>query len=204
MLEREIVEGRMKPGERIREKELSQRLGISRTPIREAIAVLETDGLVTVDGARGRVVTKLDYQSIMELYAVREVLESTAAGLAARNASDIEIVALRDMLDLEKEILDDAGKLTDHNRRFHEAIYYCSHNRYILKMLEYIQTAMLLLQPAGRTGSERRETALLEHRAIVDAIEARDATASEAAIRNHVRRAQQAHERRIMLKHPRR
>jgi DNA-binding FadR family transcriptional regulator len=59
-------------------------------------------------------------------------------------------------------------------------------------VLQYIQTGMLLLQPAGRTGNDRRETALLEHRAIVDAIEARDAIASEAAIRHHVRRAQQA------------
>ena len=112
--------------------------------------------------------------------------------LAARNASEVEILALRDMIELKEQILGDAGKLADHNRRFHEAIYYCSHNRYLLKMLAYIQTAMLLLQPAGRTGSERRETALLEHRAIVDAIEARDPTACEVAIRNHVRRAQQA------------
>jgi DNA-binding GntR family transcriptional regulator len=192
LLRAAIATGKLKPGARILESELATLLDMSRTPIREAIAALEADGLITVDGARGRIVTELDYQSVMELYAVREVLESTAAGLAARNASDIEIVALRDMLDLEERILDDAGKLADHNRRFHEAIYYCSHNRYILKMLEYIQTAMLLLQPAGRTGRERRETALLEHRAIVDAIEARDPAASEAAIRNHVRRAQQA------------
>lgn len=192
LLRAAIAAGRLKPGARILEGELSTLFDMSRTPIREAIAALEADGLVTVDGARGRVVTKLDYQSIMELYAVREVLESTAAGLAARNASDIEVVALRDMLDLEERILDDAGKLADHNRKFHEAIYHCSHNRYILKMLEYIQTAMLLLQPAGRTGSERRDTALLEHRAIVEAIQARDPAASEVAIRNHVRRAHQA------------
>jgi DNA-binding GntR family transcriptional regulator len=192
LLRAAIATGTLKPGARILESELATLLDMSRTPIREAIAALEADGLITVDGARGRVVTKLDYQSVMELYAVREVLESTAAGLAARNASDIEIVALRDMLELEERILDDAGKLADHNLRFHEAIYYCSHNRYILKMLEYIQTAMLLLQPMGRTGSERRDTALLEHRAIVDAIEARDPAASEVAIRNHVRRAQQA------------
>ncbi len=198
LLRKAIATGSLKPGARILESELATMLNMSRTPIREAIAALEADGLVTVDGARGRVVTKLDYQSIMELYAVREVLESTAAGLAARNASDIEIVALRDMLELEERILDDAGKLADHNRRFHEAIYYCAHNRYILKMLEYIQTAMLLLQPAGRTGSERRETALLEHRAIVDAIEARDSAASEAAIRDHVRRAQQARIKRLL------
>ena len=192
LLRNAIATGRLKPGARVLESELAALLNMSRTPIREAIAALEADGLVTVDGARGRVVTELDYQSIMELYAVREVLESTAAGLAARNASDVEIIALRDMLELEERILNDAGKLADHNRRFHEAIYYCSHNRYIFKMLEYIQTAMLLLQRAGRTGSKRRETALLEHRAIVDAIEAHDPAASETAIRNHVRRAQQA------------
>jgi len=187
-----IATGELKPGARILENELATWLKVSRTPVREAIAALEAEGLVSADRARGRVVTKLDYQSVMELYAVREVLEATAAGLAARNASDMEILALRNMLELEEEILDDAGKLADHNRRFHEAIYYCSHNRYILKMLEYIQTGMLLLQPAGRVGNERRKTALLEHKKIVNAIEARDAAAAEAAIRNHVRQAQQA------------
>ena len=192
LLRHAIATGRLKPGARVLESELAMLLDMSRTPIREAIALLEADGLVSSDGVRGRVVTKLDYQSVMELYAVREVLEATAAGLAARHASDMEIVALRDMLELEEQMLDDAGKLADHNRRFHEAIYHCSHNRYIVKMLQYIQSGMLLLQPAGRTGSERRDTALAEHRAIVDAIEARDPAASEAAIRHHVRRAQQA------------
>jgi DNA-binding GntR family transcriptional regulator len=192
LLREAIATGRLKPGDRVLESELATMFNMSRTPIREAIAALEADGLVSMDGARGRVVTKLDYQSVMELYAVREVLESTAAGLAARNASDMEIVALRDMLELEERILDDAGRLSDHNRRFHEAIYYCSHNRYILKMLEYIRTGMMLLQPAGRTGKDRRETALLEHRAIVDAIAARDPVASEATTRHHVRQAQQA------------
>jgi DNA-binding GntR family transcriptional regulator len=192
LLREAIATGRLKPGDRVLESELATMFDMSRTPIREAIAALEADGLVSMDGSRGRVVTKLDYQSVMELYAVREVLESTAAGLAARNASEMEIVALRDMLEREQEILSDAGKLVEHNRRFHEAIYYCSHNRYILKMLEYIQTGLLLLQPAVRTGKERGATALLEHRAIVDAIASRDPAASEAAIRHHVRQAQQA------------
>jgi len=69
LLRAAIATGRLKPGARILESELASLLRMSRTPIREAIAVLEADGLVTVDGARGRVVTKLDYQSIMELYA---------------------------------------------------------------------------------------------------------------------------------------
>jgi DNA-binding GntR family transcriptional regulator len=192
LLREAIATGKLKPGDRVLESELATMLNMSRTPIREAIAALEAEGLVSMDGARGRVVTKLDYQSVMELYAVREVLEAAAGGLAARNASDMEIVALRDMLEMEERILEDESRLGAHNRRFHEAIYYCSHNRYVLKMLEYIQTGMLLMQPPGRLGRERRETAMLEHKAIVDAIEARDPAAAEAAIRNHVRRAQQA------------
>lgn len=187
-----IATGKLKPGTRILENELASWLKVSRTPVREAIAALEADGLISMDGPRGRVVTKLDYQSVMELYAVREVLEATAAGLAARNASEMEIMALRNMIELEETILDEAGKLADHNRRFHEAIYYCSHNRYILKMLEYIQTGMLLLQPMGRIGNDRRKTALQEHKKIVDAIESRDSAAAEKAIRDHVRLAQQA------------
>jgi DNA-binding GntR family transcriptional regulator len=192
ILREAIATGRLKPGARVLESELAALLEMSRTPVREAIATLEAEGLVSVDGARGRIVTKLDYQSMMELYAVREVLEATAAGLAARNASEMEMVALRGMVEVEEQMLDDAGRLADHNRRFHEAIFYCSHNRYILKMLEYIQTGMLLLGQVTRVGDERRGTALSEHRAIVDAIEARDAGAAEAAIRHHVRQAQQA------------
>jgi DNA-binding GntR family transcriptional regulator len=192
VLREAIATGELKPGARVLESELAVLLNMSRTPVREAIATLEAEGLVSIDGARGRIVTKLDYQSIMELFAVREVLEATAAGLAARNASDMEIVALREMLGIEEEMLADAGRLGAHNRRFHEAIYYCSHNRYILKMLEYIQTGMLLLGQATDGGNERLEAALGEHRAIVEAIEARDPAAAETAVRHHVRNAQQA------------
>jgi DNA-binding GntR family transcriptional regulator len=192
LLRSAIATGKIKPGARILEGDLAALLKMSRTPVREAIALLETDGLISFDGSLGKVVTKLDYQSVMELYAVREVLEATAAALAARNASEIEVATLRNMLELEEQLIGDPGKLADHNRRFHEAIYYCSHNRYILKMLQYIQTAMLLLQPAVRTGAERRDTALEEHRAIVTAIESHDPIAAEAAIRTHVRHAQQA------------
>src|ERR1043166_7915601 len=107
--------------------------------------------------------------------SISEALRAaTAAALAARNASEIEIATLRNMLELEEQLIGDPGKLADHNRRFHEAIYYCSHNRYILKMLQYIQTAMLLLQPAARTGADRRDTAFEEHRAIVSAIALHD------------------------------
>src|SRR5262250_492462 len=79
LLRSAIATGKLKPGDRVLESELAALLKMSRTPVREAIALLETDGLVSLDNALGKVVTKLDYQSVMELYAVREVLESTAA-----------------------------------------------------------------------------------------------------------------------------
>jgi len=192
ILREAIATGRLKPGARVLESELATLLDMSRTPVREAIATLEAEGLVSIDGAGGRVVTKLDYQSVMELYTVRAVLESTAAGLAARNASEMEIAALQDMLEIEEQIRDDAGRGVEHNRRFHEAIYYCSHNRYLLKMLQYIQTGMLLLGDASRIGDGRVSASLLEHRAIVEAIAAHDPAAAEAAVRDHIRRAQQA------------
>jgi DNA-binding GntR family transcriptional regulator len=191
ILREAIATGKLKAGARVLESELAALLDMSRTPVREAIATLEAEGLISIDGAGGRVVTKLDYQSVMELYTVRAVLESTAAGLAARNASEMEIVALRDMLEIEEQIRDDRGKRIEHNRRFHEAIYYCSHNRYLLKMLQYIQTGMLLLGDATRIGSERLSAALREHRAIVEAIAAHDPAAAEATVRDHIRHAQQ-------------
>lgn len=192
LLREAIATGRLRPGSRVLESELANLLHMSRTPVREAIAALEAEGLVTVDGTRGRVVTKLDYQSIIELHAVREVLESAAAGMAARNASDIEILALGEMIEMEARILDDPARLRDHRRRFHEAIYHCSHNRYIVKMLQYIQTGLLLLEPVDRTTLEGREAVLKDHRAIVEAIQARDPAAAEGALRNDVRRTQQA------------
>jgi DNA-binding GntR family transcriptional regulator len=191
ILRQAIAMGRLKPGDRVLESEMAALLNMSRTPVREAIAALEAEGLVSIDGAGGRVVTKLDYQTIMELYTVRAVLESTAAALAARNASEMEIVALRDMLEIEEQVRDDASKRVEHNRRFHEAIYYCSHNRYILKMLQNIQTGMLLLGDATRIGDDRLAAALREHTAIVEAIAARDPEAAEAAVREHIRNAQQ-------------
>ena len=82
LLRAAIATGKLKPGDRVLESELAVLLKMSRTPVREAIALLETDGLISLDNALGKVVTKLDYQSVMELYAVREVLEVPREGRA--------------------------------------------------------------------------------------------------------------------------
>lgn len=192
LLKDAIAQGKLKPGTRIQEVELASELKMSRTPVRQAIAALEAEGLISTNSQRERQITNLDYNDVMQLYVVRESLEVTAASEAARHASDMEIAGLLEMLKVEETILNDVDRLSAHNRRFHEALYLCSHNRYLVRMLEYIRNSLLLLQPMGRVGTERRGTALEEHRAVVEAIAARNPVRAAEAIQSHIRRAQEA------------
>jgi len=124
-----IQGGQFKPGERLREYELAEQIGLSRTPIREALSRLETEGLVSHDATRGVVVAELDYSMVTELYYMREVLEGTAARLVAQHASDVEISILDDLCQQYEAALGDEAALTASNRRFHDTLYRCSHMR---------------------------------------------------------------------------
>ena len=187
-----IQGGQFKPGERLREIELAKQIGLSRTPIREALSRLETEGLVAHDATRGVVVAELDYSMVTELYYMREVLEGTAARLVAQHASDVEISILDDLCQQYEAALDDEVALTASNRRFHETLYRCSHNRYLLNMVTVLHDALSLLGGSGTTlgDPERAAETLREHRAVVAAIRARDADAAELALRMHIRTAQ--------------
>ena len=187
-----IQGGQFKPGERLREIELAKQIGLSRTPIREALSRLETEGLVAHDATRGVVVAELDYSMVTELYYMREVLEGTAARLVAQHASDVEISILDDLCQQYEAVLDDEVALTASNRRFHETLYRCSHNRYLLNMVTVLHDALSLLGGSGTTlgDPERAAETLREHRTVVAAIRARDADAAELALRMHIRMAQ--------------
>jgi DNA-binding GntR family transcriptional regulator len=185
-----IQEGEFKPGERLREIELAHHIGLSRTPIREALSRLEAEGLVAHDPARGVVVAELDYSMVTELYYMREVLEGTAARLAAQHASDVEISILDDLCQQYEAALNDPAALTLSNRRFHETLYRCSHNRYLLNMVTVLHDALSLLGRTTLDNAERAAETLREHRAVVNAIRERDAQAAEQALRAHIRAAQ--------------
>jgi DNA-binding GntR family transcriptional regulator len=187
-----LREGGLQPGDRVREADIAADLRISRTPVREALKRLESEGLLTTTPYRGMSVAQLDYQQVMELYLMREVLEGTAAGLAARHASEAEIVALSDIVESERRVAGDAAARAGHNRRFHNAIYYAAHNRYLLRSLNSFRDAMVLLGPTTYTVPGRAETALGEHREVLAAIRERDPDRAEAAARAHIRAAQRA------------
>ena len=188
----EIVEGRLKPGVRLREGELAERLGLSRTPVREALQRLESAGLVTHIPHKGAVVRQLDYQSANELYQFREVLEGAAASFAARHMSAPELDAMYEILASEEAVQDQPKDASRLNKIFHRALTHGAHNRYLLDTLDGLGLAMALLGPTTLAIEERMANAVGEHRAILDAIAARDSAKAEEAARAHIRNAHRA------------
>jgi DNA-binding GntR family transcriptional regulator len=187
-----IEEGTLKPGARLREIELSAWVGASRTPIREALGRLEGEGLIARDPSRGMIVAEMDHGMVAELYDMREVLEGTAAGLAARHASDAEIDALRELALRDREAGDDPVRLARLNRLFHEAMFRCAHNRFLMRAVHSLRQSMVLLGRTTLAVAGRPQTARAEHDAIVKAIANHDAEAATAAARAHIRAAYRA------------
>jgi len=189
-LRKRLVEGKLKPGQRLREVELSSMLGVSRTPVREAIKRLESEGFAAYVSRRGAVVSELTPEQAVELYAVREILEGSAANLAARYATPSEIEVLDELLTNHREAGVDPELLSRINRQFHQMIYRMAHNRYLLGLLSTAQDYMLLLRETTYYDPGRPASALEEHGEIVSAIKARDSERAEKAARKHIREAQ--------------
>lgn len=183
-----LTNGLMQPGMRIRETELAEAIGISRTPIREALNRLVNEGLVSNDPRRGLIITELDQTMVGELYEMRRVLESTAASLAARHATDVEIFMLRTLLERDLSA-HSSTELAQNNKLFHQVLYKCAHNRYLLKTLQALQNSMLLLGESTLENKERADHAQQEHAQIVDALEARDPNKAAQMASDHISNA---------------
>ncbi|MYZ46995.1 GntR family transcriptional regulator [Rhizobiales bacterium L72] len=183
--------GRYGRGERIREEEIARALGVSRTPVREAISRLQARGLLEM-APGGLVVATLSRPQTIELYAMREILEGSAARFAAQHASPSEIATLHRLAQAFERAAGDADRQAHYNREFHGAIYEAAHNRYLMRTLDEVHDAMALLPSTTFTVSGRPERAVAEHAAIVAAIEARDADRAEHAARSHIQMAQEA------------
>lgn len=185
----EIRDGGLMPGDRLRETELATRLGVSRTPIREAIRQLEADGLVAHVPRIGASVRQLDYAEVMELYEMRAVLEGTAARLAARAASEVEmqeLIVLNDQL-AEAGNSPEAARL---NRIFHATLLDAAKNRFLSRSMLSLQKALLILGPSQLSNTARSAEAVEEHRRIMVALAARDGAAAEVEMRAHIDAAQ--------------
>lgn len=187
----EIRQGRLLPGARLRETELAERLGTSRTPVREAIRLLEADGLVTHLPRQGASVRGLDYGEVIELYEMRAVLEGTAARLAARMALPVEI---EELVAINTELATAAlgPPAQEINRQFHRTLLDAARNRYLLKSVSALQKTLLILGPTTLSDPERQAGATTEHAAVIAAVAARDPDSAERAMRAHVEAALKA------------
>ena len=126
-----IEKGDLRPGDRMLETELASRFGVSRTPIREAIRRLETDGLVVHKPRIGAVVRVLTQQEIVELYEMRIVLEATAAQMAAKHCSNAETRTLQDLNDQMLAHSKDPFAVATLNRKFHSCIFNAARIRFL-------------------------------------------------------------------------
>ena len=183
-----IEAGIYKPGDRLVESELAERLGVSRTPVREALQRLETQSMLSRDG-RSLIVASLDHNQLAELYAVRTELEGLAARLAARHATDEEIRVLRGMVEDDRALKNTPRELAKANKRFHRQIHLASHNRFLVQQLDLVHRSMALMASTSLAADGRDEVALAEHDQIVAAIEARDGEAAYQALKTHISRA---------------
>ena len=183
-----IDSGDYPPGARLLETELAARFGVSRTPVREALRRLETQGVVSHEPRKGAVVARLDYDQLGELYAVREVMEGLAARLAALHASTEEIRILRDMIAEDRTVTDPRAQ-SRANKRFHRQLHLSSHNRYLIQTLDPVRRSLALLGDTTFSAPGRIESSNREHETIVNAIAARDEDAAEAAARSHITNA---------------
>jgi DNA-binding GntR family transcriptional regulator len=184
----DINSGRLQPGDRLRETEIAERMGVSRTPVREALKRLEADGLVSFGQPRGLTVTELSHGQILDLYAMREVLEGAAARFAAERASPLEVATLKQILEQHKSA-SAPDEVAAANRQLHDAIVSAAHNIYLQRVMNVLSDALALLGTTTYAVPGRIASGWKENAEIVECIARGDAAAAEKAAQAHIRAA---------------
>lgn len=177
-----ILDGTLKAGQRINPEEICRQLGVSRMPVRDALKILEENGLVNVVPYLGTTVASLTLDEVSELYQMRLVLEPLASYNAIQKISDEEIRELIDMQDKLEEIAAadketrNAKQIYQYNRLFHQTLYACSGMRRLCKIVDGIWDSLAYLRLKSVYKSEEYlESMKVEHRAYLEFIKNRDA-----------------------------
>lgn len=192
VLRRAIVEQRFRPGHHLVERELVEQVGVSRTTIREVLRQLDAEGLVASIPNRGTVVAVPTLEEALELYEVRSALESLAARSFVQRASDAQVVVLRDALAEIERVLREGGgtrAMLAAKDRFYDVLLEGAGNRSVHSILARLHARVSLLRTTSLSQPDRPARAVEELRAIVEAIEARDAEGAARACTHHVEEA---------------
>lgn len=189
-----IIKQILKPGERLMEQELAEEMGVSRTPVREALRKLELEGYVVMIPRKGAYVAGLSIKDINNVFEIRGALETLAAGLAASRATQEEIEEMERNLVMEAALFEtsDLPKTIEVDTRFHELIYRASKNNRLQNMLKDLRDQVQRFRTTTLAVPGRMKFALDEHRRIVEAIAAGNVQEAKLAIREHIENAESA------------
>lgn len=189
-LEQAIIDGVIEPGTSLAEQKISKQLGVSRTPVREALMQLELEGLVETIPGKGAVVIGVTDSDIDDIYTIRVRIEGLASRRAAEMITDKELKVLEEVVELQEFYVsrNDFMQVWHLDTRFHEYLYQCSRSRPLKQILtlfhNYIQKARELTVRSGRAADST-----MEHRRIVNALRAHDPDEAETAMAEHVTNA---------------
>lgn len=181
-----IRSGTFKPGDRLREVDVAERLSLSRTPVREALRRLEAENIIEHRPRIGAVIRTLTQTEVVELYEMRLVLERTAAEMAAKHSVEAEVDAMAALNEQIAQALQDPSRAAAINQQFHRAIYLAARNRFLLESARALNNALLLLGPTTLADEARISVVVKQHGQIIAAISAGDSCAAGAAAEAHL------------------
>jgi DNA-binding GntR family transcriptional regulator len=195
-LRQRIFNRELEPGSWIDELKIAEAYGISRTPLREALKVLATEGLVTMKVRRGAYVTDVSERDLTDVYHLLSLLEADAASVVAATASDLQIKDLQALHD-ELEVAaqpdqQDRERFFEINERFHMRLLEIANNRWRDQMVADLRKVMKLNRHNSLLKSGRLSESLSEHRALMAAISARDATLAMQRMHEHFKNGLEA------------
>jgi DNA-binding GntR family transcriptional regulator len=188
-LQQWIIDGTLLPGEKLNDSVLAEALGVSRTPIREALQVLEMQGLVQMSPGKETRVTELDHHNITQMYVPFVTLHALAIEIAASHITEDQLTQLKELNEqfakyIEANMLYQA---IEYDEKFHETIMESSGNPYLLSCTASLQMHIRRYKYQSLKGPFGLwKTAVKEHKAIIEALEQRDATAAVELLRNNL------------------
>ena len=169
-----IVDGVFSPGERLMEIQLADEMGVSRTPVREAIRKLELEGFVVMIPRRGTYVADISIKDINEVYEIRTSLEVLAAGLAAERISDEELETMQRLLVEIGQHIEDGNieKIVEIDTAFHDVLYKASRNKRLAGIINNLREQITVIRRRSMMYPGRLQNTMEEHRILVDSIAA--------------------------------
>ncbi len=187
-----IISGQFPAGMRLMELQLAEEMGVSRTPVREAIRKMELEGLVVMIPRRGAYVANISIKDINEVYEVRTALDVLAAGLAAEKITDEEVAEMRRLIEVDRPLVAEKNypKIIENDTAFHDIIYRASGNRRCMTIINNLREQITAIRGSSMPYPGRLEVMLEEHTAIVDAIAKHNAKKAQEAVRVHMENAE--------------